>query len=160
MMELLRLRRWRLQFANDGLRMAIAMPVARSGVRRHCENRWRSTARAWSGSRGASSTGCRAARCPEILGEGRQAGLQKLVSSLELERRQDVPCSLRRGGATLHYRRFNNTRRAFIMGLWQDAKEVGLYISGGLQSVLQNARGPVELDRFRRLAAALDHDLF
>ncbi|CAK0850609.1 unnamed protein product [Prorocentrum cordatum] len=36
-MELLTLRKWQLQFSNDGLSLVIALPVTKAGKRRHCE---------------------------------------------------------------------------------------------------------------------------
>ena len=159
-MELLTLRKWQLQFSNDGLSLVIALPVTKAGKRRHCEE----------------SVTLHDARivhfvrvltqhlppdAPLLQGtvpEFRDV-FKALLKSLNLERQGYQIYSLRRGGATTHYRRFENMGLTLVTGRWQDTAVARIYISDGVQTLLQNDFLPVELERFRVLAGALNFDV-
>ena len=159
-MELLTLRKWQLQFSNDGLSLVILLPVTKGGQRRHCEE----------------SVSIHEAKvvhfvraltqhlAPEsCLLQGTVAEFREVfrarLKSLSLERHGYQIYSLRRGGATTHYRIYENIALTLIVGRWQDAAVARLYISEGVQTLLQNEFSQHELNRFRMLASALNFDV-
>ena len=159
-MELLTLRKWQLQFSNDGLSLVIALPVTKAGKRRHCEE-------------SVTLHDARIVHFIKVLTQHlppESSLLQgtvpefrdvfkALLRSLNLERHGYQMYSLRRGGATTHYRRFENMGLTLIVGRWQDTAVARLYISDGVQTLLQNDFLPAELERFRVLASALNFDV-
>ncbi|CAK0812662.1 unnamed protein product, partial [Prorocentrum cordatum] len=159
-MELLTLRKWQLQFSNDGLSLVIALPVTKAGKRRHCEE-------------SVTLHDARIVHFIKVLTQHlppESSLLQgtvpefrdvfkALLRSLNLERHGYQIYSLRRGGATTHYRRFENMGLTLIVGRWQDTAVARLYISDGVQTLLQNDFLPAEMERFRVLASALNFDV-
>ncbi|CAK0822340.1 unnamed protein product [Prorocentrum cordatum] len=151
---------WQLQFSNDGLSLVIALPVTKAGKRRHCEE-------------SVTLHDARIVHFIKVLTQHlppESSLLQgtvpefrdvfkALLRSLNLERHGYHIYSLRRGGATTHYRRFENMGLTLIVGRWQDTAVARLYISDGVQTLLQNDFLPAELERFRVLASALNFDV-
>ena len=59
----------------------------------------------------------------------------------------------------MHYRRSENMGLTLLMGRWLDSSVARLYISDGVQTLLQIDFTPQELARFAALAAALNRDV-
>ena len=59
----------------------------------------------------------------------------------------------------MHYRRFQNMSLTLGIGRWADSAVARIYICEGVEQLLANSFTDVELERFARLARALDRDL-
>ena len=159
-MELLSIRRWQLQFAPDGLSMVLALPVTKGGLRRHAEE-------------------AVVLRDPQVIRflqvltrhlapdalvlQGSVADFRKLfqqlLQALQVSHLGFLPYSLRRGGATMHYRRHQNMALTLMLGRWTDSSVARIYIADGVQQMLSNSFSDAELARFRQLSAALNFDV-
>ena len=159
-MELLSLRRWQLQFATDGFSLVIALPLTKGGLRRHAKE-----AVVLRDPRVISFLRVlKAHLAPDaVLQQGTvpefRALFKQLVASLGVARLQMQPYSLRRGGATMHYRRFQNMGLALQMGRWADSSVARIYIAEGVEQLLANSFTEDEMARFASLASGLDFDV-
>ena len=61
----------------------------------------------------------------------------EVLCSLDLQDWGFKPYSLRRGGATYHFRIFNSLSKTVIYGRWQSPKSARLYINDGLATLAQ-----------------------
>ena len=78
-----------------------------------------------------------------------------MLGTLGLQGRGFKPYSLRRGGATHHFREFANVSATTLRGRWESIKTARIYITDGIAAQQEIRFSSAELRIFRRFDAVL-----
>ena len=158
--ELVTLRRWQVQVSLDRTAVVIVLPLSKSGLRRHIEET-------------VVIDDAGVARFVEHLIQCLQPGdallqgsvanfrivYDALLDGLGVRHVGFRPYSLRRGGATHYYRMSQNMPATLQIGRWRDTQTARIYISEGVQVLLQLVLDASQQQRFAVLAQALWADI-
>ena len=81
-----------------------------------------------------------------------------LLKTLDLQEFGFKPYSLRRGGATHHYRSFADINATCLRGRWESLKTGRIYITDGLAKMQEIQYTPVQKAWFRHFGTVLSKD--
>ena len=158
--EMLSLVRWQVQVSLDFSSVVVVLPITKSGLRRHTEESV--VINDTTVARFVHHMLQHVAPGDTIL-QGSAAGFRRvfqlLLEGLELTEFGFKPYSLRRGGATAHFAAHRNMAATLLMGRWRDSEVARLYLSEGVQVLLQTALGEARLCRLQALAQSLCCDM-
>ena len=84
---------------------------------------------------------------------------EQLLTAVGCNRMGFKPYSLRRGGATMHFRRHQNFEATLLLGRWADSRTARIYLEDAVQTLLSNQFNPNQLEQFRVLSSALAYDV-
>ena len=158
--EMVSLCKWQLQISLDRSSVVVLLPITKSGLRHNTEE---SVVIADPSIARFVEHMLQHLRPEDCILQSSVSNFRfvfnSLLDGLGVRHLGFKPYSLRRGGATYFYQKYKNMPAALEIGRWRDTQTARIYITQGVEILLQLAFSPYQQQRFAALGQVVASDI-